>query len=34
MILTLIGLILFVLLYDLRPEKTKKIKAKLKELEL
>jgi glycoside/pentoside/hexuronide:cation symporter, GPH family len=34
MILTLIGLIVFILVYDLKPEKTKFIKEKLKELEL
>ncbi len=34
MILTLIALVVFVLVYDLRPEKTKEIKEKLKELNL
>ena len=34
MILTLIGLVIFVLFYDLKPEKTKEIKEKLKELNL
>lgn len=34
MILTLIALIIFVLVYDLKPEKTKEIKEKLKELNL
>ena len=34
MILTLIALIVFILVYDLRPEKTKKIQEKLKELNL
>ncbi|HUW89637.1 MAG TPA: MFS transporter [Candidatus Nanopelagicaceae bacterium] len=34
MILTLIALVVFVLVYDLRPEKTKEIKEKLKEMNL
>jgi GPH family glycoside/pentoside/hexuronide:cation symporter len=34
MILTLIALVVFVLVYDLNPEKTKEIKEKLKELNL
>ena len=34
MILTLIALVVFVLVYDLRPEKTKRIQEKLKELNL
>jgi len=34
MILSLIALVVFVLVYDLRPEKTKEIKEKLKELNL
>jgi len=34
MILTLIALVVFVLVYDLKPEKTKEIKEKLKELNL
>jgi Na+/melibiose symporter-like transporter len=34
MILTLIALVVFILVYDLKPEKTKVIKEKLKELKL